>query len=118
MVLVKVPDVPVIVRVTVPGAAVAPTVKVSVLVELAGFGLNSAVTPLGRFGTERFTLPLNPPCGTIVTVLVPLLPCTMVNEVGVAASEKFGIGAGQLFTRLAALIVPIPVAKSHPVVLA
>lgn len=62
VVLVNEPDFPVIVRVTVPGAAVALAVKVSVLYELAaGFGLNSAVTPLGRFDAERFTLPLNPP---------------------------------------------------------
>jgi len=27
---------------------------------------------------------------------------------------KFGVGEGQLFTRLAALTLPIPVAKSQP----
>ena len=116
--LVNEPDFPVIVRVTVPGAAVALAVKVSVLVELAGFGLNAAFTPFGRFDAERFTLPLNPPCGMMAITLVPLAPCVMVTAVGVAASVKFGFGAGQLFTRFAALMVPIPVAKSQPVVVA
>ena len=40
----------------------------------------------------------------------------MVNALGVATREKFGVGSGQLFTRLATFIVPIPVAKSQPVV--
>ncbi len=46
--LVKLPDVPWIVTETVPVAAVLLAVKVSVLVVVAGFGLNCAVTPLGR----------------------------------------------------------------------
>ena len=39
-----------------------------------------------------------------------------VTLLGEAESEKFGPEAGQLFTRLAALTLPIPVAKSQPVV--
>ena len=116
--MVSEPDVPESVRVNTPYAAVGLAVKVSVLFELEGFGLNAAVTPLGRFDAERVTLPLNPPCGMIATTLVPLVPCIMVTAVGVAASVKFGFGAGQLLTKFAALIVPIPVAKSQPVVLA
>ena len=48
--------------------------------------------------------------------LFPVLPTMMVNEVGLATSEKLGAGSGQLFTRFAALRVPMPVAKSQPVV--
>ena len=71
VVLVSVPDVPVIVTVTVPVAAVALAVRVMVLVPVAGFGLNAAVTPLGKPDAERVTLPLKPFEGLMVMVLVP-----------------------------------------------
>lgn len=74
VVCVKVPDTPLMVMVDVPVAAVAPTVKVSVLDEVVGFGLNAAVTPLGRPVALKVTLPVNPFCGTTVMVLVPVLP--------------------------------------------
>ena len=67
---------------------------------------------------RKITLPLNPPCGTMATTLAPVEPCVIVMAVGVAASVKAGFGFGQLFTRFAALMVPIPVAKSQPVVVA
>ena len=70
----NVPDTPLIVTVTVPVVAVALAVRVNVLVEVAGFGLNPVVTPVGRPVAERVTLPLKPPEGVIVMVLVPLLP--------------------------------------------
>ena len=69
-----------------PVLAVALAVRVSVLDDVAGFGLNAAVTPLGRPDAARLTLPLNPFAGLIVTVLVPLLPCTTLNVFGVAVS--------------------------------
>jgi hypothetical protein len=116
VVLVSVPDVPEIVTVTVPVAAVALAVKVSVLVVVAGLGANPAVTPLGKPEAESVTLPLKPFSGVMVIVLVPLLPCVMVTLFGLAESVKFGVDAGQLFARLAAFTVPIPVAKSQPVV--
>lgn len=70
----KLPEVPVTVTVTVPVAAVLLAVKVTVLVLVAGFGLKAAVTPLGKPEADRLTLPLNPPDGVIVIVLVPLPP--------------------------------------------
>jgi len=66
---------PVIVTVTVPVVAVPLAASVSVLVAVAGFGLNDAVTPLGRPDADKLTLPLKPFCGVIVIALVPLLPC-------------------------------------------
>lgn len=72
--LLKLPDVPVTVTVEVPVAAVLLAVKVSVLDAVAGFGLNDAVTPLGRPVAEKLTPPLKPFCGLIVMVLVPLAP--------------------------------------------
>ena len=74
VVRVKVPDIPVMVTMLVPVAAVALAVRVNVLVEVVGFGLNPAVTPLGRPEALKVTLPLNPLDGSTVMVLVPLLP--------------------------------------------
>jgi len=110
---VNVPDLPVIVTVTVPTAAVALARKVMVLAAVAGLGLKDAVTPLGRPDAERVTLPLKLATGVMVMVLLPLLSCAMVTLLALAESVKSG--AGQLFTRLKAFTVPIPVAKSQPV---
>ena len=74
VVFVKLPDMPVMVTGTVPVAAVALAVSVNVLVEVVGFGLNPAVTPLGRPEALKVTLPLKPFTGLTVMVLVPLLP--------------------------------------------
>ncbi len=68
--------------VVVPGTAAALAVNVSVLVDVVGFGLKAAVTPLGRPDAARLTLPLNPFAGFAVIVLVPLLPCTTLNVLG------------------------------------
>jgi hypothetical protein len=96
----SVPDVPVIVTVTVPVAAVVAAVRVSVLVVVPGFGLNAAVTPLGNPEAVNVTSPLNPPDGSIVTVLVPVFPCTIVTLAGAAEMAKPGATPGQLLTRL------------------
>ncbi len=116
VVFVNLPDLPVIVTVTVPVAAAALAVKVSVLVVVAWLGVKDAVTPLGKPDAERVTLPLKPFSGAMAIMLVPLLPGVIVTVFGLGESVKFGVAPGQLFTRLAALTVPIPVAKSQPVV--
>jgi hypothetical protein len=90
VVCVKLPDTPVMVTVTVPVVAVPLAVNVSVLVEVVGFGANAAVTPLGNPDALKVTLPLKPPVGLTVIVLVPLLPCVIVTEVGDAERVKFG----------------------------
>jgi len=74
VVAVKLPDVPVMVTVAVPVVAVLFAVRVSVLVEVVGFVLKVAVTPLGKPDAARVTLPENPPRSVIVIVLVPPLP--------------------------------------------
>jgi hypothetical protein len=66
---------------------------VSVLVVVAGLELNEAVTPLGRPEADKLTLLLNPFCGVIATVLVPLAPCVMLRLLGEAERVKFGTGA-------------------------
>jgi hypothetical protein len=113
---IKLLDVPLTDRVTVPIAAVPFAVSVNTLVLAVLVGLKDADTPLGRPDTDKLTFPVKPFSGVTVTVVVPLAPCVTVKLLGEAESEKLGPEAGQLLTRLAALTVPMPVAKSHPVV--
>jgi hypothetical protein len=110
------PEVPVIVTVTVPVVAVELAVRVNVVLPAAGLGLNAAVTPEGRPEAENVTLSSNPPDPSIVIVVVPFPPCSRLRLLGFACRVKFGGIPGQLFTRLLAFTVPIPVGKSHPVV--
>jgi len=70
----NVPDVPVIVTVEDPVAAVLLAVRVSTLLPVVGFVPNEAVTPLGRPDAASVTLPVNPPTSVTLIVLVPLLP--------------------------------------------
>jgi len=66
--------VPVTVTVAVPVVAVLLAVSVSELVEVAGLGLNAAVTPFGIPVADKLTLPEKPFDGVMVIVLVPALP--------------------------------------------
>ena len=111
------PETPVIVTVAVPIAAVLLAVRVSVLVEVVGFVLNAAVTPLGRPDAARVTLPENPPRSVTVIVLVPLLPGVIVNLLGDEESVKLGadVPASALISPLP-FGLPQPVAKSYAVV--
>jgi hypothetical protein len=85
----KLPDVPVIVTVPAPAAAVLLAASVNVVVLVVLLGLKEMVTPLGRPVAEKLTLPLKPFCGMTVIVLVPLAPCAIVRLVGDAESAKF-----------------------------
>ena len=89
MVLVKPPDIPVMVTEAVPVAAVPLAVRVNVLVLVVLLGLNDAVTPLGRPDADKLTLPLKPFCGVTVMVLAPLAPCVMLRLLGDAERVKF-----------------------------
>lgn len=71
---VKALDVPVIVTVTVPVAAVALAVKLSVLEVVAGLGLKFAVTPPGNPDAESVTLPVKAFCAAMSTVVDDSLP--------------------------------------------
>ena len=94
VVFIKLPDEPAAVIVTVPMAAVLLAVSVKVLVVAVLLGLKDAITPLGRPDADRLTLPLKPPCGVTVMVLVPLVPCTTVKLLGDIEREKPGGGGG------------------------
>ena len=102
---VKEPDVPVMVTVDVPCVAVALAVKVTVLVVVVGFGENAAVTPLGRPEAFRLTLLLKPFTGTTVMVLVPLVPCAMLTELGLAVRLKSAMATR--FTLTGADAIPL-----------
>lgn len=91
VVAVRLPDVPVMVTVVgPPTVAELLAVSVKVLVVVVLDGLNAAVTPLGRPDASSVTLPVKPPEGVTVIVLVPMLPCTMLKLMGTAESVKLG----------------------------
>ena len=76
-VLVRLPEVPVMVSVDVAAAAELLAISVSVLVVMALAGLNDAVTPAGNPAMARFTALLKPCCALTVMLLVPLAPAAM-----------------------------------------
>ena len=114
--LLSVPEAPETLTLNVPTAALPFAERVTMLVLVAGLVPKVAVTPLGKPEAVKFTLPLNPFTGLIVMVLKPDAPWRKVTVEGAADSVKLGCGAadGQLFTRLTAFTVPMPVAKSQP----
>jgi len=121
------PEVPVIVTVAVPTVAVADAVSVRVEVALpfaggvTGLVENDAVTPLGKPDALNVVAELNPPVLVMVIVLVPLVPCVTVTEVGDAATVKLGVAVE--FTVNARVVVavrlpevPVIVTVADPVV--
>lgn len=101
VVCVVLPDMPVMVTVEVPVVAVALAVKVTELVDVVGLVPKFAVTPEGRPEADKVTLPVNPPDGVTVMVLLPLvLPCVTLKLEGEADRVKFGEGAGGGRTQL------------------
>jgi hypothetical protein len=86
---VKVPEVPVMVTVEFPVAAVLLAFNVITPLEL-----NEAVTPLGSPDAVKATVPLNPFVGVTFIVLVPLAPCVTVSELGEAERLKSAAAAG------------------------
>ena len=90
------------------------------LLAVAGFVPKVALMVFGKPDAANVTAPLNPLRGLTVMVVEAAVPWRMVKLAGAAESRKFGcvVEAGQLLTKLAALTVPMPVAKSQPVVVA
>ncbi len=87
---VREPEVPVIVTVAVPVAAVLVAVKVTTLVLVAGLTEKDAVTPAGRPVAARVTDPVKPPTSVMVSVLVAVEPWLIVRVVGEGAIVKPG----------------------------
>jgi hypothetical protein len=117
----KLPEVPVMARVTVPVVAEPLAVSVNVLVLVVLLGLKDGLTPLGRPVADKLTLPLKPFCGVTVIALVPLAPWAIVKLLGDAESVKFGTGTA--FTVRETVVafdrlpdVPVTVIVTVPVV--
>ena len=87
---VRAPEVPVMVTVAAPVAAVLEAVSVSTLEPVVGLVAKAAVTPLGRPLAARVTAPVNPETSVTVTVSVPLVPCVMVKVGAEGARVKLG----------------------------
>lgn len=93
VVLVSAPEVPVIATVAVPTGAVTFAVSVTRLLEVVGLEPKLAVTPAGNPDADKFTLPVNPPEGVTVIMLLPLSPWVTLKLAGEAESVKFPSGA-------------------------
>lgn len=74
VVLVRVPEAPVMVTVEVPVAAVPLAERVKTLLAVAGLVPNVAVTPVGKPDADKVTVPLNPFRGLIEMVVEPEVP--------------------------------------------
>lgn len=99
---VSAPEVPVMVTVVVPVAAVLAAVRVSMLEPVVGLVAKSAVTPLGRPLAASVTPLENPDTSVTEIVSVALLPC-VIDKVGAeGASVKLG---GALTVRAIDVIV-------------
>ena len=104
--------------VTVPVVALRVVEKVSVLVPVAGFGLNEAVVPLRKPDTDSETLPLKPLKGVTVIVVAPLLPRKILRLAGDADRLKFGADTvSETFVEWLKLpLTPVMVTVKVPVV--
>ncbi len=89
-VLVKLPEVPVMVTVVVPTVAVPEAERVRRLLDAVGFVLKVAVTPAGRPKEAKFTGPLNPLRGLTGMVVEPDAPWRRVKLAGDDESVKLG----------------------------
>lgn len=110
-VLVRLPEVPVIVSVDVAAAAEPAAVTVSVLLVMALAGLKDAVTPAGNPDTARFTAPLKPCCALTVTVLTPLAPAATES----VDADEARLNAGAFDAPVRLLIRGWPEGLPHPV---
>ena len=116
--LVKLPEVPVMVTVAAPVVAVLLAVSVRALELVVLVGLKDAVTPLGKPEADKLTPLLKPFCGVTAIVLVPLAPCVIAMLFGDAESVKFG-GAATVSERVVAFErlpeIPVTVTVAVPV---
>jgi hypothetical protein len=108
VVLVRLPEVPVIEMENVPVAAVLLGAMVSVLLPVVLVGLKVAVTPLGTPEADNATVPLKPFCGVTETV-VPALPvCAMLKLFGAADKVKPGGTNALTVSETVAVLVNVP----------
>lgn len=103
------PEVPVIVILLVPVAAVLLALNVSVLDALVGFVASAAVTPAGKPDTASFTLPVNPYRGVTTTVAAADLPVPRSRLPGIVESEKLGVCTVSAICVVLVMLPDVPV---------
>ena len=98
-----------------PAAAdvVVATVRVEELPEVTDVGLTVAVTPLGAPETDRLMVCAVPFVVAVAIVLVPPVPATNDNDVGLAEMLK---SLGALFTTVRATVVLCDPLLADPVI--
>ena len=108
VVFVKLPEIPVMVTVTVPVVAAPVAVSVKLLAAVVGLVLNDGVTPLGSPEADKLTLPLKLFCGVTEMVLVPLAPCMTLRVLGEAERAKFGTRTAVTVRLMVVVFVKLP----------
>lgn len=98
----------------VPTVAVLLAFKVSVAVEVAGFGPKDAATPLGWPEADKETLLENPPDLWMLMRLVLAAPRATLRLVGEADRVKFG-GVGTFTVRVILAVCVKPGEEQVPV---
>jgi hypothetical protein len=91
VVVVMLPEVPVMVIVLVPTVAESLAVRVSELELVEDVGLNEAVTPLGNPETAKVTLSVKPSTSVTVMVSVAVLPWMTERVEAEGANVKVGV---------------------------
>ncbi len=100
VVAVRLPEVPVTVTVAVPAVAELLAVSDRTLVVVVLVGLKDAVTPLGSPEAAKLTLPVKPPAGVTVMVLVPAAPPGVIDRLlGAAERVKLAV-SGRLNSQM------------------
>jgi hypothetical protein len=105
-VVLRLPDLPVMVTVDVTATAEGATV--SVRMALAGVvpALNEPATPAGRPEMLTVTAFEKPFCGVRESVLLPVAPCGMLSAVGEA--DKMNVGCGVMVSATVVLAIRTP----------
>ncbi len=103
--LISVPDVPVMVTVETPAATVPAAAKVT-LRAVALAGPKVAVTPVGKPEAASATVPLKPFRAVMAMLLAPLAPGLMLTLAGVAEIVK--LGGATMVSAMVALLTAVP----------
>src|ERR1700722_18960962 len=106
VVLLWLPDVPLIVTMEAPGVAELDAVNVSVPFPRAPAPLKDAVTPWGMPDTARVTAPWKPFRGVMAMALVLEPPCATLRLEGVA--ERVNAGGPVIVTVIPAVLIRLP----------
>jgi hypothetical protein len=102
------PQVPLIVTVLFPGAAVLLAVSVSVAALVVGSGEKDAVTPVGRPLAESLTLPVNPNSG-LTKIAVEVTPPGAMTASPQGWSVKVGVTTFNGMVVIAFCVPDVPV---------